>query len=49
MIEAAERDGKIKPDTILLEATSGNTGIALAFVAVAWVLAKIAGLATALG
>jgi cysteine synthase A len=35
MIEAAERDGKIKPDTILLEATSGNTGIALAFVCAA--------------
>ncbi len=33
MIEAAERAGKIKPDTILLEPTSGNTGIALALVA----------------
>src|SRR5262245_4023640 len=33
MIEAAERDGKIKRDTILVEPTSGNTGIALAFVA----------------
>lgn len=35
MIEAGERDGKVKPDTIIVEATSGNTGIALAFVAAA--------------
>jgi cysteine synthase A len=35
MIEAAERDGCIKEDTIILEATSGNTGIALAFVCAA--------------
>jgi cysteine synthase A len=35
MIEAAEKAGKIKPDTIVLEATSGNTGIALAFVSAA--------------
>ena len=35
MIEAAEREGKIKPDTILVEPTSGNTGIALAMVCAA--------------
>src|SRR5215212_1866320 len=35
MIAAAERDGRIKPDTVILEATSGNTGIALAFVSAA--------------
>ncbi len=35
MIEAAERAGKIRPDTIILEPTSGNTGIALAFVCAA--------------
>ncbi len=32
MIESAEREGLIKEDTIILEPTSGNTGIALAFV-----------------
>jgi len=32
MIEAAEFEGRIKPDTIILEPTSGNTGVALAFV-----------------
>jgi cysteine synthase A len=31
MIDAAERDGKITQDTLIVEPTSGNTGIALAF------------------
>jgi cysteine synthase A len=35
MIDAAEEAGLLKPDTIILEPTSGNTGIALAMVAAA--------------
>jgi len=35
MIDAAEKAGKLKPDTIILEPTSGNTGIALAMVCAA--------------
>ena len=32
MLEAARRDGKLKPDSIIVEPTSGNTGIGLALV-----------------
>jgi len=35
MIDAAEREGKINSDTVVIEPTSGNTGIALAYVCAA--------------
>ena len=33
MVDRAEEDGLLRPDSIILEATSGNTGIGLAFTA----------------
>ncbi|HMN96908.1 MAG TPA: pyridoxal-phosphate dependent enzyme [Phycisphaerales bacterium] len=33
MVEAAERDGRLRPGGVIIEATAGNTGIALALVA----------------
>ena len=33
LIEAAEKEGKLKPDSLIVEPTSGNTGIGLAYVA----------------
>src|SRR5918997_1028400 len=35
MVEAAERDGVLRPDSILVESSSGNLGVALSMIAAA--------------
>ena len=41
MLKAAKDAGKIKNDTVIIEPTSGNTGIGLAMIAAAWDLKLI--------